>query len=113
TSEEERAAMSQLAASNPQPSGASPNGREAMYQRITRGERPRASTPVWRRLPVAIAGLAVVAVVAVASFAMLSGGNGAGDSDAVIDPGIDPGGGFATTCIGYSEDELRLREYAF
>ncbi len=111
-SAEERTAMEQLRAANPADAGNLDSKAGAMYQRITRGAGGSA-TPVWRRWPAVAAGLAVVAVVAVASFAMMSGGGNGGGDGLPVDPGVDEPGGSLASCIGYSEDELRLREFAF
>ncbi len=112
----EQEAMDQLARANPVvPNDENPNA-DALYQRITSGAGA-SGTPSWtRRAALAVGGLAAVAVVAVASVAMLGGaGNARDDGQVAADPSTDdPGaGGFAGTCLAYSEDELRLREFAF
>jgi hypothetical protein len=109
----EQEAMDQLAKANPVvPVDDDPKADE-LLQRITSEAPPRRGG--WQqRAALAVGGLAAVAVIAVASFAVLGGGDdGDGGQLPADQPADDPAGGFAGTCLAFSEDELRLREFAF
>jgi hypothetical protein len=56
-----------------------------------------------------VLGLSVIGVVALNS----GGDPGPGDDGAVVADPDETGGGFAATCIGFSDEELRLRQFAF
>ena len=110
-------AMDQLRAANPASAGGFDARGQAMYERITSGEETGDKGPAWRRWPVLGGAVAAVGVVAVTAVMLLSGGSGDGDSNVVTpgDPTVDPagGGGLAASCLAFTPEELRMREYAF
>ncbi len=111
----EQEAMDQLAKSNPVvPTDENPNA-DALYERITSGSGTTGPAGWTRRAAVAVGGFAAVAVVAVASFAVLGGGGGNGGDGGQVpaDPSVDDPSGFAGTCLAFSPEELRLRQFAF
>jgi len=59
----------------------------------------------------AVGAAAAIAALAIGVFAFAGGDDG--DGGAVVENPDDTGGGFAATCIGFSDEELRLREFAF
>lgn len=107
-------AMAQLRAANPAEAGSFDAKGSAMYEKITSGETANAPKPAWQRLPVMGGAAAAVGALALAGVLMMSGG-GSGSTTASPDgePTLDPGGGGLASCLAYSVEELRAREFAF
>lgn len=108
-----REAMDQLAAANPAPTGELDANADAIYRVITAGAAPGRSSVRPHQLLMAVGGVAVLAVLAVTSFALLGGGGTDGDDGIAADPSVNDPGGFAGSCLAYSEEELLRREFAF
>jgi len=85
-----------------------------MYEQITSGETT-IKVPAWKRWPVAAGAFAAVGALAVAAVILVSGG-GNGDGNTAANPDTDPTMGpdvSLGSCIGYTVEELQLREFAF
>jgi hypothetical protein len=114
----EQEAMDQLARANPVIPGDQDPKNDALLHRITTEKRGK---PVgWqRRGALAIGGLAALAAVAVGSFAVLGGGDDGGDGGQVPADQTDgdatgnSGGDSLGSCLAFSPEELRLRQFAF
>jgi hypothetical protein len=107
-------AMDQLRAANPAVAPELDAKGHTMYEQITNTE-PKSPTPAWKRWPVAAGAFAAVGAIAVAAVILVSGG-GNGDGTTAANPDTDPTMGpdvSLGSCIGYTVEELQLREFAF
>lgn len=120
--EQENDMMNALREANPVGAESDEESRERLFAAIT------AATPIRDepRSAMVLAGAGVLGVVAigvvVGAVVLSNGGGGAGensgavtnpdDGTTVANPG-ETGGGLSASCIGYSAEELRMRQFAF
>jgi hypothetical protein len=114
TKANEDEAMDALAAANPVRNQPEAGGARAgrIYTAATRG---REKAPMRLKFAAALGALTLVGGLSVVGVVSLNsgGGTGPGDDGEVVGDPDQTGGGLAASCIGFSDEELRLRQFAF